>query len=155
MKGLSLLVVLLYFKQDALGGHIKSGLEKEQLKGNDGKRLENASDAVKFCKAKFALGQEKEYGDVQMVRRFFWEIGKTEVNRSKKWDCDPIPGSRALHNFDGFSQRLSTLLQVRELACFCSYCLDDEPAKCENAAWVGKYKLEMIKGFCPLMFAQM
>ncbi|CAM6084857.1 unnamed protein product [Calypogeia fissa] len=100
---------------DALGGHVKSALEKEQLKGREGAWLENAHDVVLFCKSKFALGQEKEYGDVQLVRQLFWEIGLKEVNRKEKWDCDPIKGSRGMHCFDGFSPTLSTLLQVREL----------------------------------------
>jgi hypothetical protein len=38
------------------------------LKGIHGHRLENAHDAVEFLKEKFAMGQEKEYGDVQLVR---------------------------------------------------------------------------------------
>ncbi|CAM6127423.1 unnamed protein product [Calypogeia fissa] len=96
---------------DALGGHIKQGIEREQLKGIDGHLLENAHDVVNFCEQKFALGQEKEYGDVLLVRRMFWEIEVGAVNRTKKWDCDPIQGSRRLHCFDGFSDKLSTLLQ--------------------------------------------
>jgi hypothetical protein len=135
--------------KDALGGHIKSGLEKEQLKGIHGARLENASDAVAFCREKFALGQEKEYGDVLLVRRTFWNIGVEDVNRQKKWDCDIVKGSRTLHCFDGFSKNFSTLLQVRELACFCVHCIDDEPAKCENTEWAGLFRLEMIKGVLP------
>lgn len=87
---------------------------------------------------------------MQLVRRLFWEIGAGDVNRRKKWDCDPIKGSRSLHCFDGFSDRLSTLLQVRELCCFCAYCVDDEPTKCENVQWVGQFRLEMVKGILPV-----
>ncbi|CAM6098651.1 unnamed protein product [Calypogeia fissa] len=56
---------------DALGGHIKTSLAAEQLKGLQGQKLENASDVVAFCRDKFAFGVMKEYGDVQMVRRVF------------------------------------------------------------------------------------
>jgi hypothetical protein len=81
-----------------------------------------------------------------MVRRLFWEIPKGVVNRNKRWDCDAIPGSRSLHYFDGFSNRLSTLLQVKELCCFCPYCLDDNSNLCENIAWTGRSKLHMVQG---------
>jgi hypothetical protein len=119
------------------------------LKGIDEHLLENAHDVVEFCEKKFSLGQEKEYGDVQLVRRIFWEIKIGAVNRTKKWDCDPIQGSRRLHCFDGFSDKISTLLQVRELCCFCPHCLDDDYAACDSKAWVGHFKLEMIKGVLP------
>jgi hypothetical protein len=114
-----------------------------------GRVLECARDVVQFCEGKFALGQEKEYGDVQLVRRFFWEIPVGIVNRTKKWDCDPISGSRSLHCFDGFSNTLSTLLQVRELCCFCPHCVDDNPSACENVEWTGASKLHMVKGVMP------
>jgi hypothetical protein len=81
-----------------------------------------------------------------MVRRMFWEIGVEDVNQRKKWDCDVVKGSRSLHCFDGFNKDFSTLLQVRELACFCVHCVDDKPAKCENIQWAGSFRLEMIKG---------
>lgn len=136
-------------QQDALGGHIKQGIEKEQLKGIHGQKLENAHDVVMFCKDKFAVGQEKEYGDVQLVRRMFWEIPVGAVNRRKKWDYDPIKGSRSLHCFDGFSSRLSTLLQVRELCCFCHHCVDDEPLQCENRLWTGDFQLQNVRGVLP------
>ncbi|CAM6126797.1 unnamed protein product [Calypogeia fissa] len=139
----------LMVQQDGLGGHIKQGLEKEQLKGIQGHRLENAHDEVEFLREKFAMGQEKEYGDVQMVRRIFWEIPVGAVNRRKKWDYDTIEGSRSLHCFDGFSPRLSTLLQVRELCCFCHHCVDDEPMQCENREWTGDFKLENVRGILP------
>ncbi|CAM6081914.1 unnamed protein product [Calypogeia fissa] len=134
---------------DGLGGHIKQGIQREQLKGIQGAKLDNAHDVVKFCEDKFALGQEKEYGDVQLVRRLFWEIPLGDVNRNKKWDCDPIKGSRKLHCFDGFSSKLSTLLQVRELCCFCPHCVDDDYTACENKAMVGQFRFEMIQGVLP------
>lgn len=111
--------------------------------------MENAIDVVDFCKEKFALGAMKEYGDVQMVRRIFWEIPVGAVNRRKKWDCDPVKNCRNLHSFDGFSSKLSTLLQVRELSCFCPACIDDDSVNCQNEEWVGKYRLEMVKGVKP------
>lgn len=135
--------------QDALGGQIKTGLAAEQLKGTQGHRLENAGDVVAFCKEKFEIGQVQEYGDVQLVRRIFWEIPQGAVNRRRKWDCDPIKGCRDLHCFDGFSPQLSTLLQVRELSCFCPSCVDDDPRNCDNEEWAGKYRLEMVKGVLP------
>jgi hypothetical protein len=79
----------------------------------------------------------------------FWEIPVGAVNRRKKWDCDTIVGSRSLHTFDGFSPCLSTLLQVRELSCFCHHCVDDEPMLCENRHWVGKFKLKNVRGVLP------
>jgi hypothetical protein len=94
------------------------------LKGIQGACVETASDAVAFCREKFALGQEREYGDVLMVQRMFWEIGIEDVNQRKKWDYNAVKGSRSLHYFDGFSKDFSTFLQVRELACFCVHCVE-------------------------------
>lgn len=111
--------------------------------------LESAHDVVTFCEEKFALGQAKEYGDVQLVRRFFWEIPEGAVNRNKKLDCDSIIGSRSLHCFDGFSSRLSTLLQIKELSCFCPDCIDDNSAQCQHVEWTGCFKLYMVKGVLP------
>ncbi|CAM6085314.1 unnamed protein product [Calypogeia fissa] len=50
---------------DGEGGSVKAALAKEQLKGSAGHKLQNAHDAVKFLRSRFALGKDKEYGEVQ------------------------------------------------------------------------------------------
>jgi hypothetical protein len=54
-----------------------------------------------------------------------------------------------LHCFDGFSSRLSTLLQIKELSCFCRDCIDDNPTQCQHIEWTGCFKLYMVKGVLP------
>ncbi|KAL3688230.1 hypothetical protein R1sor_014539 [Riccia sorocarpa] len=146
---IGLCVMLDCFLRDGLGGMNKNALEREQRKGIRGHKLENAADAVQFLTSKFELDRELAYGHHQNARRFFWEVKVGEVDRSKELDCLPIKGTRSLHCFHGYSPMDPTLLRIKELSCFCPYCVDDEGLRCPNQDYTGKWKLESIHPIKP------
>ncbi|KAL3702355.1 hypothetical protein R1sor_020377 [Riccia sorocarpa] len=129
---------------DGLGGGLKTALAREQLKGIDGHKLDCAADCVAFLSEKFRLHREKLYGGINEVRRFFWEVKVGDVNRSKRYDCLPIEGTRKLHCFHGFSRLNPTLLNVREMCCFCPSCIDEDWENCSNLEYTGPWTLHNV-----------
>ncbi|KAL3676804.1 hypothetical protein R1sor_026752 [Riccia sorocarpa] len=95
-------------------------------------------------KKKFRLHKEKLYGGINEVRRFFWEVKVGEVNRSKRYDCLPIEGTRKLHCFYGFNQLNPTLLKVREMCCFCPSCIDEDWENCTKYEYTGPLTLHNV-----------
>ncbi|KAL3690593.1 hypothetical protein R1sor_016902 [Riccia sorocarpa] len=116
----------------------------EQLKGIEGHRLDCAADCVAFLSEKFRLHKEKLYGGINDFRRFFWEIKVGEVNRSKRYDCLPIDGTRKLHCFYGFSRLILTLLKVKEMCCFRPSCIDEDWDNCTNSEYTGPWTLHNV-----------
>jgi len=56
------------------------------------------------------------------------------------WDCKNIVGTQYLHFVASISHRGVTLLKLRNLACFCLKCMDDN-FFCENKSQVQPWKL--------------
>ncbi|KAL3694855.1 hypothetical protein R1sor_008506 [Riccia sorocarpa] len=131
-------------KGDGLGGGLKTALAREQLKGIDGHKLDCVADCVAFLSEKFRLHREKLYEEINEVRRFFWEVKVGDVNRSKCYDCLPIEGTRKLHCFHGFSRLNPTLLNVREMCCFCPSCIDEDWENCSNLEYTGPWTLHNV-----------
>lgn len=129
---------------DGAGAVLKQEIRKQQL-NMDSPRMQNAADVVAFCKKK----QTEEHAAYPNVRRevirFFHLVKTEEVDRRSSWDCKRIPGSRSMHSISSVSHCDVTLLNMRELACFCPECMDDNHDFCENKIHVQPWTLVRLE----------
>lgn len=56
--------------------------------------------------------------------RFFWEIKSRDIDRTVKFGCAPVIGSRAIHSISSLCHLDTELLLMRSLSCFCPICVD-------------------------------
>jgi hypothetical protein len=102
----------------------------------DGKIFQNASDVVSLCESK-QMEEHVAYPNARrQVSQFFHLVKSEDVDRSVMWDCKNIVGTQSLHFVASVSHRDVTLLNLRELACFCLECMDDNLDFCENKSQV-------------------
>ncbi len=52
------------------------------------------------------------------------------MDHKTSWDCNKIDNSWFMHSMAFVSHVNSTLLNVRDLACFCHECMDDNSDFC-------------------------
>ena len=131
---------------DGASAFLKRELYKEQIKPN-GRQLQNASQVVQFLQEesnKFHVGRP---GERQRITKFFWEIKEDAISRVDKLEVETIPGSRGMHQCRSLSSKDPTLIQFRQLTCFCVACLDpDADLPCYQKAHVPNWTLRRI---CP------
>ncbi|CAM6089455.1 unnamed protein product [Calypogeia fissa] len=125
---------------DGAGAHLKNFLRSEQLKTNSVK-LHNAADVVEFCKRSMSMPHLAYERAKLEVRRIFHLVNMGDVDRSIGWDCRTVDGSQSKHSIQSVSHVNTTLLQVRELSCFCDFCVNGGDGPCANAKHVTKYDL--------------
>jgi len=68
----------------------------------------------------------------QQVACFFHLVKPNDVDISVMWGCKNIIRICSLHSVTLVSPRDVTLLKLKDLACFCPKCMDDNPNFCEN-----------------------
>ena len=82
--------------------------------------------------------------------RYFHLIEPTAVDRSRDLDCRAIPGTRSVHSVSSVSPTNVTCLHIRELACFCPECMDDNPMLCARKAHVDLWVLNVLQPLTPI-----
>ncbi len=111
----------------------------------DGRRLQNANDVVSFYESK-QMEEHVAYLNARRQVSWFFHLVKSEdVNRSVTWNCKNIVRTRSLPYVALVSHRDVTLLNLRELACFCLECMDDNLDFCENKSQVQPWKLHTLE----------
>lgn len=129
---------------DGAGVLLKRELYKEQIKPN-GRQLQNASQVVRFLQEesnKFHAGRAAER---QIINKFFWEVKEGAISRVEKFEAETIPGSRGMHTCRSLSCRDPTLIQFRQLTCFCLACLDPNSGlECDQKSHVTDWTLRRI-----------
>jgi hypothetical protein len=98
----------------------------------DGKRFQNASDVVSFYESKQMVEHVAYPNAKRQVFRFFHLVKPEDVDMSVMWDCKNIVRTQSLHFVASISHRDVILLNLKEYACFCLKCMDDNPDFCEN-----------------------
>jgi hypothetical protein len=129
---------------DGAGAHLKNFLRSEQLKTN-GQKLHNAADVVEFCNTQMSMPHLAYKRAKLEVRRHFHLVKMEDVNRNIGWDCKTVPGSRSKHSIQSVSHVNKTLLRVRELSCFCDFCMDGGDGPCASSTHVSKYDLVTLE----------
>jgi hypothetical protein len=59
------------------------------------------------------------------VTRYFHLVKNEDVNHTTPWDYKIIEGLRSMHFIASISHRNCTLLNVHNLVCLCTECMDD------------------------------
>ncbi len=73
----------------------------------------------------------------------FWFIGIDDWNTAHAYD--PILGIQKLHSIYAMNQYDVNELMVRELACFCCFCMERQWYACLYVQWTKDWRLETLK----------
>jgi len=89
--------------------------------------LQNVAYAVSFLhKSLFERPETSYIGRRKPIKRIFWLIGIDDVDWNIAHACDPIPGTPKLHSICALNQYDVIKLMVKELACFCCFCMETQ-----------------------------
>ncbi len=132
---------------DGAGAVVKSFIRREQLKSH-GTKLQNASDVVVYLKAFLSGRVETSYsGQRKPLERHFWLVLEAEVRplRNDPHGCDSIAGTRKIHSIMATNKNHLTHLMVKNLACFCVFCIDNQWSSCINVKWTGEWQPKILQ----------
>lgn len=108
-------------------------------------QLQCAVDVVAFYSRK-QLEEHVAYPNARWdIILFFHLVKFDDVFHKSTCHCKGIPRSRLLHSIYYVSHIDVTLLNMRQLACFCSECMDDNAGCCENKFHVQPWTLHMLE----------
>ena len=135
---------------DGAGAMLKCAIRREEMNFDSRTKLESASDVVSFCNRK-EQEEHRAYGNARRsLIRYFHLIEPTAVDRSRDLDCRAIPGTRSVHSVSSVSATNVTYLHMRQLACFCVECMDDNPMLCSRQAHVKHWALTVLQPLTPI-----
>ena len=131
---------------DGAGALLKRELYKEQIKPH-GRQLQNAAQVVRFLQEESNKFHARRVGERRRTTKFFWEIKEGDINRVDRLEAETIPGSRSMHQCRSLSAKDPTLIQFRQLTCFCVACLDPNSGLgCYQKSHVPDW---MLRRVCP------
>ena len=131
---------------DGAGAVVKRFIRKEQLNAH-GAKLTCAADVVQFLKENLAERPESSYtGARKPMKRMFWHIGANDVkHKDEAHDCDVVQGTRKIHSIRAANKTNLTQLLVKNLACFCCFCMQKDWDSCPNLEWTGPWLAEHLQ----------
>lgn len=130
---------------DGAGALLKRELRKEQMKPN-AMKIQNAADAVAYLKHSANKYHASHPNARKIINKHFWEIKKCDIDRSRVVDACTVKGSLKAHQARSKSHTDPTLVEWRDLSCFCLACESGlETDLCDNRAHVQKWKLTRMR----------
>lgn len=130
---------------DGAGALFKRELRKEQIKPN-GQKLQCAAKVVNYLRNEADKVYVENVGSRRHTNKHFWLVNRGDVDRKELYDCETINGSRGMHQVRSVSHRDPTLIQFRQLSCFCVSCVDIDPnSDCINCDHVPSWALRRLK----------
>ncbi|KAG0596207.1 hypothetical protein M758_UG232800 [Ceratodon purpureus] len=127
---------------DGARAMLKCAIRKEEMNFDSRTKLQNAADVVSFCICK----EQEEHRAYRNVKRtlicYFHLIEPGSVDRSRDLDYRPVLGTRSLHSVSSVSPTNVTYLHIRQLACFCPNCTDDNSMLCARQEHVRHWALK-------------
>lgn len=108
-------------------------------------KIQNDADAVAYLKHEANKYHASHPGNARkMINKHFWEIKKCDIDRSRVVDACTVKGSLKAHQARSKSHTDPTLVEWRDLSCFCLACesgletdLYDHRAHVENGSSQG------------------
>lgn len=124
---------------DGAGAHVKQALRAEQVKPR-GLKLHNSADVVAFLREQMT----REYAGYKEARRtvhrYFYDVKEDAINNFQTPNARTVDGTRSFHQIRSVGlDQIS--LEVRDLACFCKFCMDGGDGPCDNAAYVDSFTM--------------
>ena len=124
---------------DGAGALLKRELRKEQMNPN-------VADVVAYLKHEANKYHASHPNARKMINKHFWEIKKCDIDRSRVVDACTVKGSLEAHQARSKSHTDPTLVEWRDLSCFCLACESGlETDLCDNRAHVQKWKLTRMR----------
>ena len=131
-------------EQDAAGSHVKQKATSEVLRRNA--TISNAEDLCTFLTANFSEPSSSSFSSrknaVDLKHRIFFYIpasGAQSIQRNRPdGNFRTLKGIRQLHSVRACSEQLKFF--VRERACYCFSCLEEDYSECENQQWVEQWR---------------
>ena len=136
---------------DGAGAVVKCFIRREQLKPY-GVKLQSARDVVGYLTAHLSERPETSYmGHRKPMRRFFHHVLESDVQplRDNSHSCDFVPGTQKLHSILATNKIQIGMLMVKELACFCAHCIDNDYTNCVNLKWTGEWTPNFLQPVDP------
>jgi hypothetical protein len=65
--------------------------------------------------------------------------------RDNPHGCDSIAGTRKIHSILATNKNHLTQLMVKNLACFCVFCIDNKWSRCINLKWTGEWQPKFLQ----------
>lgn len=129
---------------------LKCAIRREEMNFDSRTKLQTAADVVNFCNRK-EQEEHRAYGRARRtVVRYFHLIEVGAVDRGRDLDCQAIPGTRSVHSVSSVSPTNVTYLHIRQLACFCPECMDDNPMLCARQGHVKHWALIVLQPLTPI-----
>ena len=75
----------------------------------------------------------------------FWLIGVEDVDREHQFVCGKISGTHNSHSVRSISAMDVNKLLIKNLACFCDACIDENWSECINVEWYREWRVEMLR----------
>ena len=119
---------------DGGGAHVKQALRAEQVKPQ-GLKLHCASNVVQFLRSHMMREYASYRGAKRAMSRHFYDVTEIAVNLMPSLNAQMLDGTRSFHQVRSVNLK-GTSLQVRDLSCFCKFCMDGEDGPYNNAAYV-------------------
>jgi hypothetical protein len=79
------------------------------------------------------------------MKRLFWLVGVDDIDQNITYACDPIPGTPKMHSVCAMNQYDVTTLMIKNLACFCCFCMVREWFACLYVQWIREWKPKTLK----------
>ena len=130
---------------DGAGAHVKQALRAEQVKPL-GCRLHGATDVVQFLCTQMTREYAGYSGARRSVHRYFYDVTEVEVNLMASFNARTMDGTRSFHQICSVNLE-GTSLQLRDLSCFCKFCMDGGDGPCNNVAHVHAFALIRLEPY--------
>jgi hypothetical protein len=95
-------------------------------------KLQNVKEVVTFLRKHLSCRLEITFnGERKPFKRFLWHVKADDViQNNSSFNCDPIKGTIKVHSIWESNKHNLTQLMVRDLACYCIFCLDHRWVVC-------------------------
>ncbi len=119
---------------------IKRFLRREQF-NPQAKKLQNVEEVIQFLCEWLSSRCESSYSSsMKPLHRTLWHVKVGDVDRdSPLFIYDFIKGIMKIHLICVVNKNNLTQLLVKDLACFCEFCLDSCWSECQNVKWTSKW----------------
>lgn len=118
---------------DTAGANLKTWLTREILRSS-----QNITDLESLCGVLQKMPQPPSPNKRTLIK-VDWNAIDHEIQRFT------LPGIKSVHAMKGHTSDDSGALLVRRFSCFCSQCLKDNFAECENTQTCGEYSWKKVR----------